>query len=287
MKNFPFALTIFCTLSTTFLAQAQAQTLKPAPAKAEANNIKIEKLKPEEAIKQGLAAIDARDFAKALQIFDTNFKDGHAESGFYMGRMAELGLGMTANSGAAAVLYKSAAEKGSTKAINRIALMHYRGEAGVLQDFSAARANFCKAADLGEADAMFNCAEIQNEGKGGDRDFSTALKYYTKAADKDHIGAINILGFLYRDSKDLPQDKAKSRKFFEKSGNKGNPVGLFEVARLFEEEKDTVKAHMLYNLASQRNHPRAPESIQRLSSSMSNEDINKAQNLAKAWKSTP
>lgn len=242
---------------------------------------------PSDPVKQALAAIDKQDFTKAMQTFDKAFKGGDAEAGFYLGRMAELGLGVTANPGAAAILYKAAAEKGSPKALNRVGLMHYRGEAGVLQDFEAARIDICKAADLGEKDAMFNCAEIYADGQHAPKNAELALKYYQKAADQGHIGALNVLGILYRDGKDVQKDAAKAKAFFEKSAAKGNPVGLFELGQLAEADKDLVKAHVDYNLASARNHPRAAEALQRVSAQMPPTDVIKAQSEARSWKAAP
>ena len=240
-----------------------------------------------EALKSGLAAIDKQDFKTAMQTFDKAFKGGDADAGFYLGRMAELGLGVTSNPGAAAILYKGAAEKGSAKALNRIGLMHYRGEAGVLQDYEAARTDLCKAADLGEKDAMFNCAEIYEDGSHAEKKPDLALKYYQKAADAGHIGALNVLGLLYRDGKDVPKDAAKSRGYFEKSAAKGNPVGLYELGELAEADKNLAKAHIYYNLASARNHPRAPAALQRVSAALSLADVAKAQTEARTWKAVP
>jgi uncharacterized protein len=242
---------------------------------------------PSAAIKEGLAAIDKQNFPKAMQVFDAAFKNGEADGGFYLGRIAELGLGIPANPAAAAILYKAAAEKGSPKALNRVGLMQFRGENGVLQDYELAKTNMCKAADLGEKDAMFNCAEILNDGKHAARNTAGALKYYQQAADAGHIGALNILGLLYRDGKDVPKDPVKARGFFEKSAVKGNPVGLFELGRLEEADKNLVKAHADYNLATARNHPRGPEALQRVSALMTVADISKAQTEARNWKAAP
>lgn len=252
-------------------------------------------------LKQGLALVDKMDFAKAAETFRKAYAAGNADGGFYLGRMAELGLGAQANPAAAAVLYRSAADKGSAKALNRVGLMQFRGEAGVLQDFAAARETLCKAADLGENDARFNCAEMWADGKGGPKDPQKALQLYQNAAENGHIGAMNVLGLMYRDGLGVAKDAAKSQGYFERSAAKGNPVGLFEIGRLAESAYQTrkaagqaaeasgelVKAHLDYNLATARSHPMAAEALQRVSALMSDDEVRKAQSLAKEWKAAP
>ncbi len=269
----------FALLSKRLVVAACALTALISMAHADAP--------PSSAVKEGLALIDKQDFAKAMQTFDKAFKNGDNDAGFYLGRIAELGLGVTANPAAAAILYKAAADKGSAKALNRIGLMHYRGEAGVLQDFEAARTDICKASDLGEKDAMFNCAEIYQSGQPAPKKPDLAMKYYQKAADQGHIGALNVLGLLYRDGTDVEKDTTKSIVYFEKSATKGNPIGLFELGQFAEADKNLIKAHTYYNLASARNHPRAPESLQRVSALMTPEDLAKAQAEARNWKDKP
>lgn len=241
-------------------------------------------------IKDGTAALDKQDFAKAAEIFTAGFKAGNAEAGFYLARMVELGVGMPADPVTAVPIYKAAAEKGSAKALNRVGLMHFRGEAGSLQDFQEARTKICKAGELGEKDGLFNCAEMTMEGKGGPKDAAKAMELYQKAADGGHIGALNVLGLAHRDGVGVAKDFAKARSYFETSASKGNPVGLYELGRMFEEgrtvAKDLAKAHLYYNLAGARSHPAAAEALKRVAAVLSPADLEKAQLDARTWKAT-
>ena len=259
------------------------------------------------AIKQGMALVDRREFAQAVEVFQKAYAAGAADAGFYLGRMAELGLGTTPNPAAAAVLYRAAADKGSAKAMNRVGLMQFKGEAGVLQDFVAARATLCKAAEMGDHDAEFNCAEMWFEGKAGPKDAAQALPLYLKAADGGHIGALNLLGLIYRDGIGVAKDAERSQNYFARAAAKGNPVGLYETGRAAEAAyaadkaagaadkaaeqataaAELIKAHMFYNLAGARNHPGAAAALQRLTGLMSENDLAQAQAAAKAWKATP
>jgi uncharacterized protein len=258
-----------------------AQTATPQAATSQATSAT-------QSTKDGLDLLDKNEFKKAFEIFDANFKKGEGDAGFYMGRMIELGVGTPANPQAATAIYKAAAEKNSAKALNRVGLLYFRGEAGTLQNFKEAQKNLCKSADIGDKDGQFNCAELYSEGKGVDKNAKKAVEYYEKAALQNHIGALNILGIKYRDGLDVAKDAGKARSYFEKSGSRGNPVGLFELGQMFEQgvstAKDISKAHLYYNLANARNHPKAGEALGRVSAGMSAADMDKAQNDAGLWK---
>lgn len=269
-------------LAATGVAHAQ-KAKTPEPAKPTATVAPAG-----DQLKAGLAALDERKFTDAITAFNAAFNAGQADGAFYLGRMAELGVGLQADPEKARVLYLAAADKGSAKAMNRVGLMHYRGE-GVLQDYKAAAEMICKAADLGDSDAQYNCAGLYAEGKGVAKDFGKALPYYKKAADAGHIGALNSLAFLYAKGADgIAPNLTQAQGYFEKVASRGNPVGLFELAQMYEVgqpmAKDLIKAHMYYNLAAARQLPAASVGLERVSNQLSTTDIEKAQADAKAWK---
>lgn len=232
----------------------------------------------------GNAAFLQQDYAEALKQFTVAFQDGNAEAGYYMARMFELGLGSPADKPAALRLYQQAAEGGHIGAINRVALMHYRGEEGVVQDYNEAFVLFQEAAKAGDKNAIFNLGKMYFEGQGTNKDTKKALELYQKAADKDHILALNTLGGLHK-----AENKAeKARTFYKRSADFGNAVGLFETGAFIlqdgAEPEHLRAAHMHFNLASARGHPGAAEALQELTALMTLEDINQAQEAAKAFK---
>ncbi|MEN3931770.1 tetratricopeptide repeat protein [Microvirga sp. W0021] len=282
LKTLAFGVAISSCAAGLALAQKNEAT---APQKPQ---IQTNAKSAETALKDGITALDAKDYGKAVQEFNAAFLSGQPDGGFYLGRMVELGVGMQADMDKARVLYLAAAEKGSAKAINRVGLMHFRGE-GVLQDYKTAASMICKAADLGDRDAAYNCAGLYLEGKGVTKDTTKAVSYYEKSANAGHIGALNSLGFLYTNGNDtVKQDFAKAKNYFEKAAAQGNPVGLFEMARMYENgqsvSKDLVKAHVYYNLAAARQLPSAPAALERISAQLSATDLEKAQTEAKNWK---
>lgn len=236
-------------------------------------------------LEDGKAAFDAGQYETAMQSFSEGFRNGDAASGYYLARMLELGLGVEADPTSAMRLYRQSAEGGNVEALNRVALMHYRGEAGAAQDYAEAVRLFDLAAEQGDRNALFNLGKLYFEGKGVEKDPAQAIAYYRQAADKDHILALNTLGALYRAGATNAEDIARARGYFERSSAFGNAVGLFEVARLILEEgtepTSQIEAHMHLNLASARSHPNAPQALQELTAAMMQADVEAAQAKAR------
>ncbi len=240
-------------------------------------------------VKEGLEALDKKQFEVAAKQFSESFDKGDADGGFYLGRMLELGVGSKPNPAGALLLYKAAAEKKSAKAMNRLGLMHFRGELGVLQDQDTAKKFLCGAADAGDKDAQFNCAELIAAAVPADGDMKPAVAYYDKAAAQNHIGALNTLGMINKAGKGVKADPEKARKYFEETASRGNPIGLFELGLMHERgapmAKNLAKAHLYYNLANVRQHPDAAVALQRVSPQMAVDDMTRAQAEARGWKS--
>lgn len=237
------------------------------------------------ALEEGKAAFDARDYQRAIASFSEGVKASDAASAYYLARMLELGLGVTPDMTGALRLYRQAAEGLNVDALNRLALMHYRGEAGVPQNYGEAARLFDQAATKGNANALFNLGRLYFEGKGVPRDLPKAIEFYRLAAQKDHILALNTLGALYRAGSREGAERNTARSYFARSASFGNAVGLYETARMILEDgtdpAHMVEAHMYLNLASARMHPNAPQALQELTALMSLDDVAKAQSLAK------
>jgi uncharacterized protein len=239
-------------------------------------------------VKEGLEALDKKAFDKAAKQFSDSFEADDADGGFYLGRMLELGVGSKPNPAGALLMYKAAAEKKSAKAMNRLGLMHHRGELGVLQDFETAKKFICGAADVGDKDGQFNCGELLASAIKVDAEMKPAIDYYEKAAAQGHIGAQNTLGMVYKVGKGVKLDLERAKKNFEGTASKGNPIGLFEFGLMHERgapvPKNLAKAHLYYNLANARQHPDAAAGLQRITPQMKADEISRAQVEARSWK---
>jgi len=278
IKPFLTASAAACMLLTTSLSTVSAQETASSDA------TKLEGV----TIERGLACLDAREYRDAVQTFDKLFEAGNADGGFYLARMLELGLGVERNELSARALFLAAADKGSAKALNRVGLMYYRGEAGVLQNYDEAVSAFRKAHKAGDREAMFNLAELTLNGVGLEADPASAIALYQQAADAGHIGALNVLGLAYKNGSKVDRNYKKARGFFEKAATQGNPIALFQMATIYENGlgvgKDLVTAHQYYNLASALGFGEAAEGLKRVQANMKQEEVQQAQQKARDWK---
>ena len=282
---------LLCALvSTPLLAQTKTGPQAGPTKMAEEKKQSLERSTSEDLLKAGLNQLDNKDYQGAIKSFNDAYNANKPDGAFYLARMVELGIGIQADPDKARLLYMTASEKGSAKALNRVGLMAFRGE-GILQDYKSARDMICKSADMGESDAEFNCAGLWQQGQGGPKDNSKAKSYYERAAQQGHIGALNALGMAARDGEFEAKDLNKAYNYFEQAAKKGNPLGLYEIGAMYEAgqpiPRDMIKAHLYYNLASARQNPQALEALQRLTNQLGSAEIERAQSLARAWKATP
>jgi len=89
-----------------------------------------------------------------------------------------------------------------------------------------------KAADKGDASAMFNLGVLYANGDGVAQDSGKARELYEKAADKGDASAMFNLGGLYANGDGVAQDYAKAREWYEKAADKGDADALASLARL-------------------------------------------------------
>jgi TPR repeat protein len=177
-----------------------------------------------------IAAYQRKDYKKALSIFEELGAQGHVEAQQNAGHMYVNGLGTPRNYAKAMAWYRRAAEQGYAVSQYDLGLMYEKGE-GVspdpetalmwfrksaeqgfaraqtkLAEFAFASGNMAeaffwwkKAADSGDADAMFNVGSAYSVGRGVDKDLTKAIEYYRKARDAGNDAAEHILKQLGAD----------------------------------------------------------------------------------------
>lgn len=239
----------------------------------------------------GKLSFEAGEYQKALHFFTEGFRSGDPASGYYLGRMLELGLGVETDKAASVKIFKQSAADGFAAALNRVALMHYRGEESVSQDYQKAAEYFEIAAEMGDANALFNLGKLYFLGQGVPENTDRALTLFRQAAHKDHVLALNTLGALYREGARSQTDLNLARQFFARSAAYGNAVGLYETGRFTlasaETAEDQITAHMYFNLAVARAHPDAIRALSDLTAAMDVEDIVSAQERARKFTALP
>lgn len=144
--------------------------------------------------------------------------------------------------------WKLLAEQGDVLAQNIIGGMYYKGE-GVLQNYAEAVKWYRLSAEQGYVDAQNTLGLMYREGQGVPQDYNEAVKWYRMAAEQGYALAQNNLGLMYEYGPGGPQSK--------------------------------VMAHMWYNIASANGASEAGKWRDELADEMTNDDISKAQTMAR------
>lgn len=201
--------------------------------------------------KSGIEAGKRGDYHEALNIFRTLSELGHADSQFALGVMLYDGKGIPSDYEQAARWYREAALHGHANAQFNLAYMYREGQGVQQDDHEALRWNTL-AAEQGHARAQHNVAVMYEEGQSVPRDFVEAQRWYRLAAKQGLASAQNKLGLLYGKGLGVPQD--------------------------------SVQAHMWFIIAAQYDNTRS-KFRDAFASTLTSEQIAKAQKLAREWMS--
>jgi len=124
------------------------------------------------------------------------------------------------NYGQALQWYQKAADGGNADAMFNLGSLHMMG-LGVPVDYQAAIRWFRAAADRGDARAMNQIGALYGEGRGVQRDYAEALRWIRKAADEGEPTAMNNVGRFYRDGRGVPPDYAEAIRWCRRAAERG------------------------------------------------------------------
>ena len=131
-------------------------------------------------------------------------------------------------------LFQKAADMGNKIAMYNLGNA-YRNGNGVPKDMTKAAEWYEKAADNGQALAMNGLGYCYLNGNGKPKDQAKAVEWFRKAIDAGNISAMCSLGECYRDGTGVKQDFAEAEKWINKSiANGGGDAEKAELAKLKE-----------------------------------------------------
>jgi hypothetical protein len=142
----------------------------------------------------GMRAYREGDFVAARNTWEPLSERGDARAAYYLGHMAEQGLGQAWSNARAARYYRQAADVGLPEAQMALAELHMRGM-GVDQDAAAAVALYRAAAASGHAPAHYALGLAYVHGTGVPRDFEAALAAFAAAARGGVQAAADLVAF--------------------------------------------------------------------------------------------
>jgi len=142
----------------------------------------------------------ARDFDRAVELFNRSSELGYGPASFNLGLMYELGRGVPIDLNQAFQFYLRAATQGFAPAQFNVGNMYARG-IGTGADQTEAVVWFRQAAEQGVPDAQFNLAVAYESGQGVSADLAAARRWYREASDQGYSRAsYNLAVMLEEDS---------------------------------------------------------------------------------------
>lgn len=214
---------IFACIITFFVFFQQASALSPgisSHAKVDDDILSSIGTREQSDLMQlvsGLRAFSREQFDLANRLLLPLADKGVSEAQFYMGMMADAGLGTRKDSARAFLWYLAAAQGGHPSAQHNLAVAYAQGE-GVSTDPEKAIFWWQKAADQGNADAQYNLGIVYAVGKlGVGKDLKMALKWWRMAAQGGDGMAQYNLGILYANGKGAEKSYCEATRWWEKS----------------------------------------------------------------------
>lgn len=192
----------------------------------------------------------SRDFNKAFQLYLQAAEKGDVDAMFIVGGMYKLGQGTVVNSNEAFKwLYKAALNGRSSKESERILAQSFITGDDVPQNFTEAVHWYELAADRGDVEAQSELAYLHFTGKLGEKDYKKAAHWFNVSARNGYPMAQYNMGIMWYT---------------------GNGV----------EAVDMVKAYTWFSLSAVNGHKSAISSINYLKTVLSEEELQKAQNMS-------
>lgn len=229
-----------------------------------------------------------KDYVQAVAWYRKAAEQGHASAQFNLGVMYANGHGVPKDDVQAVTWYRKAAEQGVASAQFNLGVRYDNGQ-GVAKDDAQAIAWYRKAAGQGHAGAQFNLGSIYANGQGVPKDDAQAVAWYRKAAEQGDAGAQNWVGKFYESGKGgLLQDYAEAAGWYRKAAIQGDKYAQRNLAKLYWHglgvPPSLVTAYAWMNLSAASGHPNAPEERDQLAAQLSSADLQKGQQLSRAWK---
>jgi hypothetical protein len=127
---------------------------------------------------------------------------------------------------------RKAADAGDAVAMYNIGTLYYSGQ-GVVRDYQQAMTWFCKSADAGNTYAMCFIGALYANGQGVAQDYRQATAWYRKSADAGNTYAMCFMGALYANGQGVAQDYRQAMSWYRKAADAGNASAMVSIGTLY------------------------------------------------------
>ena len=160
--------------------------------------------------------MDDEDFsiAKVLEIMDALLSDDESgEATVLAGWMHFAGYGFDQDMAKGAALQARAAEAGNANAMFELFVLYTNGQ-GVEPNLAEGRVWLERAAHAGSARAMYNMGALHGVGEGFEQNDEKAFQWYKKAAAEGHARGAGAVSVMYAAGEGTPRDDAQAEAYY-------------------------------------------------------------------------
>ena len=183
-----------------------------------------------------------------------------ADLAFEMGMAYKNGDGVEQDPEMAIAFFKIAAELGHMLAQMAVGSYYY-----ALNDCYEAIKWIGMAAEMGNAEALFNMGIFYLEGMGCDQDMEKCANYLHRAARRRHPEAQFAYADLLSNGWGVEQDEKRAMKWYLDAAENGHVEAMYRLGEIYEEgrgvEADLSAAAKWYNAACEKGHRMAAQKL--------------------------
>tara|TARA_B100001123_G_scaffold451141_1_gene627540 strand:+ start:50493 stop:51167 length:675 start_codon:yes stop_codon:yes gene_type:complete len=139
-------------------------------------------------------------------------EQGNVEAQMSLGTIYQFGDGVRQDQTEAFKWYLRAAKRGDPRAQSNIGSMYSTGE-GVPRDYAKSVQWYRKAAKQGNSSAQFNLGTMYDTGRGVQKNYTEAVKWFQEAAKQGDIDAQFTLGLMYHRGDGTLQNNVQAYKW--------------------------------------------------------------------------
>lgn len=236
-----------------------------------------------------------QDYERALSWLRPAAEQGFPDAALNIGACYSRGWGVEVSQELALKYYEQAAEGGIPEAQRDVGMAYLNG-LGVEKNFPKATTWLRKAAESGSIDAMANVGGLLATGpEATDESRKEGIIWLEKANAQQHPLAQYFLAALYLNlTGNSPYyDFPKGLALLRASADAGNPGAQTDLAQLLrfgsadDLKSDKIEAAKWAYLATQKDYPLARDLLQRIRSTMNEQDWREAQRRAEKFLRQP
>ncbi len=238
-------------------------------------------------LNDAVLAYNYGQYSSALSEFAYLLDEGEPVAAYYMGRMYQLGQGVSQNLNMAKNLYESSASAFYFPAMTQLAkILLDEGQ------YEAALPFLKQSALTGEMSSVFELAELYMNGNFVEKNPRKAFDFYKMSALGGNMKAQYQIGKMYLEGRGTPQDYSSAIKWLSRSANQGYLLAQMDLAELYLNNsylKNVSNAYAWFSIIAAFNSDEIGQKAAEkrdllLKDSRLKRDLSKIQSIIANWK---